>query len=327
MEQIFKGTKEFKQEVFEKVQLELNQFWMLIYNANVKQLVDVRGHEYFSYLGQRTQMGEVGSKEGKTLQNAAKVDAETKIISTQRQGEGKKEEIKVRTDVKVYENQKEAEVAEASAELAKKKGVTSGRVRASKTVALRDAKLQRDAEKMNALTQTEKMKAVFLSKAKVEYETKNFLLGWLLEMYHNLNIINVFIKTKKVVEAYLHEKETEAHAQNAAAEATMYVHQQIVDGELYAKKNEAQGLIAITEAQGIYLRTLLDALGGNYAALRDYLIISGGIFQEMTKINAEAVCGVYRMLPPLFKTFNEQTGMLPPAWIGTLPDSSRSTTD
>ena len=56
MEQIFKGTKEFKKEVFEKVQLELNQFGLHIYNANVKQLVDVPGHEYFSYLGQKTQM-------------------------------------------------------------------------------------------------------------------------------------------------------------------------------------------------------------------------------------------------------------------------------
>lgn len=56
MEEIFKGTKEFKSEVFDKVQLELNQFGLQIYNANVKQLVDVRGHEYFSYLGQRTQM-------------------------------------------------------------------------------------------------------------------------------------------------------------------------------------------------------------------------------------------------------------------------------
>ncbi|PQQ11988.1 flotillin-like protein 4 [Prunus yedoensis var. nudiflora] len=46
MEEVFKGTKEFKQEVFEKVQLELNQFGLLIYNANVKQLVDVPGHEY-----------------------------------------------------------------------------------------------------------------------------------------------------------------------------------------------------------------------------------------------------------------------------------------
>ena len=67
--------------------------------------------------------GEVGSKirEGKTLQNAAKIDVETKIISMQRQGEGKKEELKVKTEVKVYENQREAEVADANAELVKKK--------------------------------------------------------------------------------------------------------------------------------------------------------------------------------------------------------------
>ncbi|XP_059639269.1 flotillin-like protein 3 [Cornus florida] len=56
MEEIFRGTKSFKQEVFDKVQLELDQFGLRIYDANVKQLVDVPGHEYFSYLGQKTQM-------------------------------------------------------------------------------------------------------------------------------------------------------------------------------------------------------------------------------------------------------------------------------
>ncbi|KAI7988434.1 Flotillin-like protein 4 [Camellia lanceoleosa] len=113
MEEIFRGTKEFKQEVFQKVQVELNQFGLLIYNANVKQL-DVPGQEYFSYLGQKTQMeaanqakidiaeakmkGDIWVKlrEGQTLQNAAKIDLDTKIISTQRQGEGKKEEIRVK---------------------------------------------------------------------------------------------------------------------------------------------------------------------------------------------------------------------------------------
>ena len=195
MEEIFRGTKEFKQEVFGKVQLELNQFGLLIYNANVKQLVDVPGHEYFSYLGQKTEMeaanqakidvseakmkGEIGSKlrEGNTLQNAAKIDAETKIIATQRQGEGKKEEIKVKSAVKVYENEREAEVAEANADLAKKKaGWTKeaqvAEVEAEKAVALREAELQREVERMNALTRTEKLKAEFLSKASVEYETK-----------------------------------------------------------------------------------------------------------------------------------------------------------
>lgn len=50
------GAKKFKEEVFQKVQLELDQFGLVIYNANIKQLVDIPGHEYFSYLGQKTQM-------------------------------------------------------------------------------------------------------------------------------------------------------------------------------------------------------------------------------------------------------------------------------
>lgn len=56
MEEVFSGAKRFKQEVFDKVQLELDQFGLVIYNANIKQLVDIPGHEYFSYLGQKTQM-------------------------------------------------------------------------------------------------------------------------------------------------------------------------------------------------------------------------------------------------------------------------------
>lgn len=55
MEEIFKGTKKFKKEVFDKVQLELNKFGLLIYNANIKQLIDIKGHEYFSYLGKKIQ--------------------------------------------------------------------------------------------------------------------------------------------------------------------------------------------------------------------------------------------------------------------------------
>nr|GEV63415.1 flotillin-like protein 3 [Tanacetum cinerariifolium] len=56
MEEISRGTKKFKKEVFDKVQLELCQFGLLIYNASIKELVDVPGQEYFSYLGLKTQM-------------------------------------------------------------------------------------------------------------------------------------------------------------------------------------------------------------------------------------------------------------------------------
>ncbi|GAA0163039.1 hypothetical protein LIER_19009 [Lithospermum erythrorhizon] len=368
MEEIFRGTKEFKQEVFETVQLELNQFGLLIYNANIKQLVDIPGHEYFSYLGQKTQMeaanqarvdvseakmkGEIGSKlrEGQTLQNSAKIDAETKIISTQRQGQGKKEEIKVKSEVKIFENEREAEIAEANAQLATKKAAWSrdaqmAEVEARKAVALRDAELQKEVESMNAQTQTEKLKAEFLSKASVEYETKVQEAN--SELY----------KKQKAAEAFLYEKQKQAEAQKATAEASFYSRQQSIDGELYSKMKEAEGLKAMADAQGYYLSTVLGALGGNYVAMRDYLMISGGMFQEIAKINAQAVqglqpkisiwtsgnesgggtdasgvgnnamkeiAGVYKMLPPLFNTVHEQTGMVPPAWMGTLNESSPS---
>lgn len=159
---------------------------------------------------------------------------------------------------------------------------------------------------------------------------------------------------QKVAEAFLYEKTKQAEAEKATASAALYARQQKNDGDLYAKKKEAEGLKALAEAQGIYLSTLLDSLGGNYAALRDYLMISGGMFQELAKINAQAVQGlqpkisiwtnngtvgeaadgannggsamkevaqVYKMLPPLFKTVHDQTGMLPPAWMGTFTDS------
>ncbi|KAI9097938.1 hypothetical protein K1719_025709 [Acacia pycnantha] len=340
MEQIFKGTKEFKKQVFDHVQLELNQFGLLIYNANVKQLVDVPGHEYFSYLGQKTQMeaanqarvdvaearmkGEIGSKtrEGDTVQNAAKIDAETKVIATQRKGEGLKEEIKVTAEVKIFENQREAEVAEANSELAKKKASWTksaqlAEVEAAKIVALREAELQKEVEVLNALTMTEKLKAEHLSKASVEYETKVQEANWGL------------YQKQKIAEAILFEKEKEAEAQKAMAEAAQFARKQATDAELYAKMKEAEGIVALGQAQGTYLRTLLDSLG------------------EMAKINGEAVrglqpkisvwtngaegghgggaavamkevAGVYKMLPPLFKTVQEQTGMQPPAWMGSL---------
>ncbi|CAL1374996.1 unnamed protein product [Linum trigynum] len=364
MEEIFKGTKEFKHEVFGKVQLELNQFGLYIYNANVKQLVDVRGHEYFSYLGQKTQMeaanqakvdvaearmkGEIGAKDrdGLTKQNAAKIDAETKIIAIQREGEGKKEEINVKAKVKIYENLREAEVAEANAELAQKKaGWTQAsrvaEVESEKAVALRDAELQREVERMNALATTEKLKAELLTKASVEYDTKVQEANW--DLYNK----------QKAAEGVLYGREKEAEAQMAAAKAAFFARQQAADAELYGKQKEAEGMMALAKAQGFYVKTLLEALGGDYGSLRDYLMINGGMFQQLAKINADAVrglqpklsiwtggdvagggggngdglgggamkeiAGVYKMLPPLLQTVEDQTGMTPPAWLATLP--------
>ncbi|XP_065867375.1 flotillin-like protein 3 [Euphorbia lathyris] len=380
MEAIFKGTKEFKQEVFGKVQLELNQFGLIIYNANVKQLVDVRGHEYFSYLGQKTQMeaanqakidvaearmkGEIGSKfrEGQTTQNAAKIDVETKIASTQRHGEGRKEEIRVNTDVKIFQNEKEADVAKANAELATKKAGWAqdsqlAEVESAKAVAIREAELQCEVERKNALAQTEKLKSELLSKATVDYETKVQEANWgLYKKQREADAEKAlaeaaFFARQQAAEGELYAKKKEAEAEKARAEAAFFARQRAAEGELYAKKKEAEAIQALAQAQGYYLSTLLKQFDGNYAALRDYIMLEKNMFQDIAKINAEAlnglqpkisiwnngggmetakgglggmkdIAGVYSMLPPLFKTVHEQTGMVPPAWLGTLTDAS-----
>ncbi|KAK7858133.1 flotillin-like protein 1 [Quercus suber] len=324
--------------------------------------------------------GEIGAKEreGQTSQNAAKINAETKVIMTQRQGEAQKEKIRVKTEVELFKNRKEAELAEYKAELATKNAGWSqasqlAEVESTKAVTLREAELQTEVEKKKVLTQTEKLRAELLSKAAVEYETKK----------------------QKAAEAILYEKQKAAEAEKASADAKFYACQQASNSALYAKKKEAEGITALAQAEGFYLNTLLKQLGGNYTALRDYMMINKDIYQEIARINAQAVnglqpkitvwsngkggedgsngasalrdymminkdmyqeiarinaqavnglqpkitvwsngkggedgsngamkdvAGVYSMLPPLLKTVHEQTGMLPPTWLGTLSD-------
>ncbi|KAF7026372.1 hypothetical protein CFC21_038487 [Triticum aestivum] len=350
MDEIFTSTKKFKQEVFDSVQKELNQFGLFIYNANVKQLVDVPGHEYFSYLGQKTQQeaasrakvdvaearmkGEVGAKErtGLTLQNAAKVDAETKVLLARQQGEALKEEAKVNAEVQVFQNAREADVAAAMTDLAMKKAdwdrqAKVAEVEAAKAVAIRDAELQMEVEIKNA-----KLKAEQLSKATVQYDTQ----------VQESNAL--FYGRQKVAEAALYEEMKAAEARKVQADALFFEQKMAEDAKLYAKQREAEALSLVGKAKADYMASMLAALGGDYRALRDYLMIDGGMYAEMARINASAVnglqpkisvwsngdggseggalqqvSGVYKMLPPLLETVHEQTGMLPPAWMGTLP--------
>ena len=100
---------------------------------------------------------------------------------TQRQGEAQKEEIRIKTEVELFKNRKEAELAEYKAGLATKSAGWSqasqlAEVESTKAVTLREAELQTEVEKKKVLTQTEKLRAELLSKAAVEYETKVYLV-------------------------------------------------------------------------------------------------------------------------------------------------------
>ncbi|GJN20886.1 hypothetical protein PR202_gb08319 [Eleusine coracana subsp. coracana] len=329
------GTKTFKQSVFENVQLELNQFGLYIYNANVKQLVDVPGQEAPSAPKER---------EGTTLQKAAEVDSQTKVFRVRQEAIGIKEQAKVEAEVKVvFENEREAVVAAAKAELATKKAAWDrqtkvAEIEASKAVALREAELQMEVErKKRAARHREAQGGAAHHQGNSQYETQ--------VQDSNAALYN----RQKAAEAKLYEQVKAADARKAQAEAQFYEQKLAEDAKLYARQNGAESLSLVGKAKAEYVSSMLQAVGGNYNALRDYLMIDGGLYQEMARINAGAVsgmqpkisiwsngadgpsgdamgaggamqqvAGVYKMLPPLLSTVHEQTGMLPPAWMGSL---------
>ncbi|KAA0064907.1 SPFH/band 7/PHB domain membrane-associated family protein [Cucumis melo var. makuwa] len=108
------------------------------------------------------------------------------------------------------------------------KGSQMAEVEAAKAVSLREANLQKEVEKMNVLTMTEKLKAELLSKASLRHQERGGGTGG--------------------------------------------------------------------TGRGPSTVSLLDALGGNYTALRDYLMINGGMFQDIANINANSIKGLQPMI-------------------------------
>jgi len=84
------------ENVIKNVQAELDQFGLFIYNANVKQLQDTPGSEYFTYLRLKTHEGAV---------NQAKVDvAEAKykgdVGERERQNQTTKDVTRIEADTR-----------------------------------------------------------------------------------------------------------------------------------------------------------------------------------------------------------------------------------
>lgn len=113
----------------------------------------------------------------------------------------KKEEIRLSMEVKMFENEMEAELVKAKAEVAMKKAKLAKdlqleMVEANKVVAIREAELQKEVERLKELARMEKLKAELLRKT-TEYEIKvtkrNLFLGYALFIYKNLRNIDITV--------------------------------------------------------------------------------------------------------------------------------------
>ena len=172
MEEIFKERQVFKTHVIENVQSELDQFGLRIYNANVKELQDAPGSEYFKILSRKAHEGAANQakidvaaakmhgsigeseKQGKTKQEISKIDAETAVLETKRKSE------KATADAALETTQTKLNM-----------GINLANIQATREAESKDAELQKDVEIKRAQMKLEKLRATDLVQATIKKES------------------------------------------------------------------------------------------------------------------------------------------------------------
>ncbi|KAI1612104.1 flotillin, variant [Exophiala viscosa] len=336
MEEIFKERQIFKQKVIENVQKELDQFGLCIYNANVKELQDTPGSEYFAFLSRKAHegasnqaridvaearmRGEIGeaSKKGHTKQEISKIEAETAVLETKRKAD------KAQADAELRNRQTELDM-----------GIQMAQIKAKRTAEARDAELQREVETKKAAMELERLRAKDLVRAQIAQETT--------EREADAN----FYKASKNADgkAYAEKQDADAQLFKQQRQIQANVERQMkeADANYHAKHRDAEA----TQAQAKAYSALADAFGGPQGLLT-YLMIKDNTYEKLALANAKAIQGlqpkitvwntgseagevatsggisaiknIMQSLPPLLSTIQDQTGITPPNWMLNMPD-------
>lgn len=171
MEEIFRERQVFKTHVIENVQSELDQFGLRIYNANIKELSDAPGSEYFTFLSRKAHegasnqakidvatakaMGEIGEaeKRGRTKQEISKIDAETAVLETKRKSE------KAMADAELTNTQTKLNM-----------GINLANIQATREAEAKDMELQKVVEHKRIDMKLEKGRATDVVSATIKKE-------------------------------------------------------------------------------------------------------------------------------------------------------------
>ena len=309
MEEIFKERQVFKTKVIENVQAELDQFGLRIYNANVKELQDTAGSEYFKFLSRKAHegasnqaridvanacmMGEIGEaeKRGKTKQEISKINAETAVLETKRKSE------KATADAELSTTQTKLNM-----------NINLANIRASREAEAQDAELQRNVEIKRAEMELEKLRATDLVQATIQRESaqqkaeaKLFAEtkaadGLLYKQRQDTEAKlyadtkgadGVLIKQRQDAEAayFRTAKDAEAtlYAETKAAEAVT----KRADASFYEQKRNAEGLTEMAKAYG----HLANVLGGPQGLLQ-YIMLERNTHEKLALANAKAINGL-----------------------------------
>ncbi|KAL8800989.1 MAG: hypothetical protein Q9182_004781 [Xanthomendoza sp. 2 TL-2023] len=343
MEEIFKERQIFKTAVIKNVQSELNQFGLRIYNANVKELQDTAGSEYFTFLSRKAHEG---------ASNQAKIDVANAMMlgnigEAEKRGTTRQEISKIDAQTAVLETQRKSEKAQADARLATTQinldmGINLAKIEATRKADAKDSELQRVVEIQRAQTELERRRATDLVNAKINRESEQQKAD------------AKYYTESKNADSHLYKQQQDAEARFLAtvkgADALVYQQKQEAEVNYYRatkeaeavfvkKQKEAEGMIEMAKAY----ESMSSVLGGPEGLLQ-YMMIHYNVYEKLAKANAQAINGlqpkitvwntgesaggssdgtapirnILQSLPPLLSTINDQTGIAPPTWLAKM---------
>jgi len=300
IEEIFSDRKKYKELLLQGIQEELDRFGLEVYNVNIKELQDTPGSEYFERVRQKKRseaennakiniaeaqkMGDIGQKEREaaTRQQVAHLEAETVL----KENERRQEIEKSNADLAVVKNQ-----AFQKSEVSKIEAINAAKIR--------EAELLKEVEQKRIAMETERLRAIDMSKAQVRAETN------------------------------VKDAEGVSNSLKLKSEAELYAEQRKADGILAvynAQSSGIQNLIASFDNDKSALVQYLMIDKGLYEKLAacNANAIQGlkpKIVQWNTTSNpsgqkgTDAIAEILKMLPPMLTTIHDQTGIKPANWL------------
>ncbi len=318
IEDIFSDRNSFKLNIINEVQRELNYFGLFIYNANIKELEDFPGSQYFIYIKQKA----VAEAKNNALINVANADFNGDVYIKERERDLRIKKAELEYSAIEYENNKQAEIAKSKSDLAIKEAnynrlCNIANIESEKASQIKEIQLQKELESANILKETELLRAKILTKTNVESES---------------------IQRSADAESYRKKciADADKYSNNAMADSIQYKIIQESNAELVKQKNIAEATQILLNSQAEGLTNLL-SVNNNPDFLLKYLMIDGGVLERLSKTNADAIQGlnpkithwttsntnsnpindIMKSLPPLVETIYDQTGIKPPQWIAS----------
>ena len=295
IESIFSARDDFKNSIVTNVQSQLEHFGLTIYNSNIEQLADSTTSNYFKSLSQKIN-ADAESRAKIEVSEAHKLG---QIGEKERLVETRKQVAQLETNAKLAENTRDQEIVVSTADLEK--------TRAEQNFIVQQAKIksEQDAE----IGKLKLLKDVEVKRSEMELEKQRAV-----EL------------TRSTVLAETMVKEAEGFVNSERLKA---------DAQLYTKQKEAEGVLALYQAQSEGLQKLVSSFGGDARALLSYTMLEKGIYEKLAESNAKAIQGLNpkitvwssnpsdsmstiqqlgKSLIPMLDTIKDQTGYSLPDW-------------